>query len=385
VRPPEPPLHTDADAPWAMRPPPPDAGLDSIYLGPAELSREHSDTRTPGADDVEQALTERPWGLQTAREFLARQFPPIRYLYLDLVPAESVTVLMAAPNAGKTFLALEIGARVAAAAAAAGQRVVICEEEGAGAALQLRLRRALAAVGADEALLDRIGIAWNSQRSLLVGVDLASLIVECKGADLVILDSLAALCEDVDENDSKAMGQVARALQLLKSEARCGVLALHHMTKEAWKEGEVPTLRHMRGHSKLPGRVDAVLALTPGECDRDAVRFDVHCLKMRDGGERPQPRRMTVSMLGPAATVEMEVLDRTTERRSTKETQMVSDVLSVVKKAGEQGASKRWVERNVTGNATAIRRTIDALHADGLIEKNEDDRYVLSGGASDAS
>lgn len=232
--------------------------------------------------------------------FLARHFPPTEYLVDGLLPAHSLTVLMSGPNVGKTFLALDFVFRIAAR----GLKVYIKEQEGSGSAFQTRLRRAREFHGKVASESVRVSFRRNDF-SLLNRSDVDRLIERCQGFDLIILDSLSALAGDVDENDSKQMRAVAEALARIQESTGAAVLALHHMTKDAWRDGEIPTLRNMRGHGVLPGRADCALALVPGEEMAGAVRFTIYVVKQRDD-QRSPPRSTEVTLTGPAAIVEVE-------------------------------------------------------------------------------
>lgn len=335
------------------------------------------DRPEPGEDRPE-AEAAPSWGFATAADFLAREFPLMRWLYLDLVPAEAVTVLMAAPNAGKTFFALDVVAQVAVRAAAAGATVWIVEEEGTGAALQWRLSRALASVGIDlrhEAAL-RIHVSWNTGRNLLDVQHLALLAAECVGAELIMLDSLSALFGGVDENSSEDMAKVANSLHSLKVNTGSAVMALHHMAKAAWKEGETPRLEHMRGHGSLPGRADAVLALVPLESDEEEVRFELHCVKQRDGS-KPRPRRCSVTMKGPIANMAIEDKEAAPRVALTAKMQAIEmDVLSKIPVIAP-GVSKTFLENTIHGHrAQEIRRAVDRLTASGRSVQTPSGRYI---------
>lgn len=261
----------------------------------------------PGCDDVEPASH---WGLEWLEDFQDRLFPAPRWLYLDLVQAASVCIVLAPPNAGKTFLALEMGAQIVVGAIRQdhGQRLraVIVEEEGSGAALQRRLARAFAAAGGMPPR--SVKVAWNSGRNLLVEDDMRQLAAECMGAELIVLDSLSALCGGLDENDSRAMQAVATALRKLQVLTGASIVALHHTTKESWKPGEAPHQRHLRGHGTLAGRIDTAIALVALDSDEREVRFEVHVVKQRDA-EHAKPRQFAIGMRGPAAAVQITQVD----------------------------------------------------------------------------
>lgn len=326
-------------------------------------TKELSATLWPDKPDAF-AFAPSPWGFVSAADLLAEDIPDTRWLYRQMIPADSVSVIFAPPNAGKTFLALHICAEVAAAASKAGYRVAICEWEGTRKALQVRVRRACAAAGADPS---RIMISHNPARCLTNAEDLAALAKECHGVDLILLDSLsAAVGDELDENDGVAQGAAAKALMVLRMAAECAVLALHHMTKAAWKPGEKPTLASLRGHSKLHGRIDTAIGLLPNDGDASVVRFELHVVKQRES-EHGKPLRYEVSMQGLEATVTVEEID-TGEKADRKNDALVLTVLDFVREQGAQGASANYCEKNVRGKGTRIREALSSLHASGLIE-----------------
>jgi hypothetical protein len=332
-------------------------------------------SREPGEDDGEPS--EPPasvWRFCSATEFLTRKFPPPRWLYMDLVPAESVTVVMAAPNAGKTFFGMDVVAQVAAKAAVAGVRVCIVEEEGTGAALQWRLSRALASVGMSGSELIRV--AWNTGRSLRNKADLASLGKDCKGAELIMLDSLSALAGGINENDSEEMAQIAEAIHVLKTFTGSAIMVLHHMTKAAWKDGETPRLEHMRGHGALPGRADAVLALVPLESDEEAVNFELHCVKQRDGS-RPKARKFSIAMKGAVATCEIEDKGDPVRRAESIDA-LHARILAAM--AGKN-VSKNFLCNIIDGRRDKILKAVDVLENSGRIVQIRRGSYALTNGS----
>lgn len=266
-------------------------------------------TRGPPVEGTQRA----PLVAEPLDVFLARIFPPVEWLIPTLLPAHSVTVLMSGPNVGKTFLGIDFAFQ----AAAAGKRVLLVEMEGAGSAFQERLRRAREAAGGAP-LAGEVRVIFRPLGfSLLHKADLDALVAEASGIDLVVLDSLSALAGDVDENDSKEMRRLAEALELLKNATGSAVLALHHMTKEAWAPGEKPTLRNMRGHGVLPGRADAALALVPQDAHAGLLRFELHVVKQRDD-QKALPKIVEIIMTGDAAVVEMRDLDEVAEAAPRK-------------------------------------------------------------------
>ena len=304
------------------------------------------------------------WGFVSAAALLSEDIPDTRWLYRQLIPADSVTVVFSAPNAGKTFFGYHVISEIAAGAARAGYTVAILQYEGTRKALQTRLRRALRAAGADPA---RVAVSHNPPH-LITDVEAAGwLAKECHGVDLILIDSLAAAVGDeLDENDGVAQGKASASLKVIQMAAESAVAALSHMTKAAWAVGEKPTLASLRGHSKLHGRIDTALALVAGVSDASAVRFEIHSVKQRDA-EHGKPLRYEVSMMGEEASVTVEEID-TGDKAERKSDALLLTILDFIRDQGEVGASANYCEKNVRGKGTRIREALTALHASGLIE-----------------
>lgn len=308
-----------------------------------------------------------PWGLMPLSNFLAIQFAPADWLYQRFVPAKSTTIIIAAPNAGKTLLAIEIVAAVAARSTAQRPyKVVVIEEEGAGGAFQERLRMAFAARSVSAHA--NVRVTWNSGRSLLNRTDLNDLLTAIRGSDLVVFDSLSALSAGMDENASGEMALLANEVHRLQVESGAAILVLHHSTKEGWKPGEIPSLRQLRGHGALAGRADAVIALVSVPSAPGSVAFEVHNLKQRDG-ERAAPLRAEVQMAGDQWTFRMEPLGRPPSSAPAAKADPISELVPRVLEAipfEDSGASMKRADvqnlikkrkEHVNG---AITRLIDA-------------------------
>lgn len=241
----EPPLLTDADAPPGSEGTPPPTDSEAPNGAAADpLAR----LRTEGLDLV---------------ELLKVEVPPTRWLVEGLIQAEATTCFFGPPNSGKTFLVVEC----VALALAADARVLFFEEEGSVADIQQRLRRAAAAHGLSEEQMRNLTVLHSC------GIDLATnggtaRVLEIAARlrpHLIVLDSLAAMTGGVDENSTAEWGRIANTLNLIKVQTRAAVVPLHHMNKDAWEQGKVPTLRSLRGSGTLPGRLDVALAIVQGK------------------------------------------------------------------------------------------------------------------------
>ena len=275
-------------------------GLPPIQ-GIAEANDNSESALDPEMKTKKQLERLRTVGLSLA-EFLELQFPPKQYIIEGLVETDAVHVAIGPPNAGKTFLVVDIAIR----AAADGWRILFYEAEGSPAALQTRVRRTERAHPVT--VKENLRVIHNSTVDLSTAAGAERVIEQAiaHGAQLVIFDSLAAMSGSIDENDSAAMGNLANTLNEIKVAANVAVFVLHHTTKEAWKPDETPTLRHLRGHGVLAGRVDIAFAIAPIDTLVGEVSFNLHDLKQRDAARRPAPLRCTVTMTGDVAHFQIE-------------------------------------------------------------------------------
>jgi hypothetical protein len=265
-------------------------------------------SREPGSDDAPKY----PFNPIPMGEFLDKVIPPPEWLVPNLLQARTLTLLLAAPNAGKTFLALDMATQTAAQ----NKRVLIMEQEGTEGGFQTRLRRSAVAANLSREQKNLIEVDWNSGLSLLNSLHVEYLIewIRMKDIRLLILDSLAALAHGMDENSNTEMAAIAESLYRIKTSTEVTVLGLHHTVKSDWRPGKTPTLASGRGHGALYGRIDDALGLVAVDAPAGLVRFELHVLKMREGGKEP-PRLVEVLMTGEAATMTSEPLPGRTVSR----------------------------------------------------------------------
>lgn len=317
--------------------------------------------REPGSDDGEESP--RRFDAPPLSEFMDIECPQLAWLVGGLMPAGSLTVMVSPPNAGKTLLAFDWAAQVAAT----GRKVLVVEEEGGMRSCQERLRRAAEAADLVNGKMDNVLVAWNSGLSLLEPKDVTMLInyIRANHVELVVLDSISALTRGLDENDSKDMTILAEMLHAIKAETGCAVLALHHTTKESWKPGQTPSLASSRGHGALAARVDSMLALVPLAQQSGTVKLELHNIKQRDA-ERAQPREVEIQMTGTAAivsSVEMNpYLDRATIEESVAKVRAILPLmLKHIPEVGTIGIGHIELFRKVGKRDEISRRALQML------------------------
>ena len=244
-----------------------------------------------GADALEVLLStpvepERRYKLRTAAELAA--LPPLVWLVRGVLPAEGLAALFGASGSGKTFLALD-----AAAAIAEGRRwftyrvnaapVVYVGLEGeAGLSQRVQAWDRHHGRPAPEGLRFVVSQPFD----LLQPDDVAELAEACRGAGLVVVDTLNRAAPGVDENSSQDMGRIIEAAAALQRRIGGLVLLVHHAGKDATKG--------MRGHSSLHAALDAAI-----EVRRDGEAREWRIAKSKDGADAESiPFRLEVVTLG---------------------------------------------------------------------------------------
>jgi hypothetical protein len=209
----------------------------------------------------------------TAAELV--RLPAVRWRVRGVLPLEGIAAFYGPPSCGKSFLALDLLAAIAAGRDWFACRVkrapvlYIGLEGEAGIAQRVRAHQA------------RHGIA-DGMRFLLAPLDLrqpadrADIISAARAAGLaggvLCIDTLAASAPGMDENTSADMGEVVAALKALQAELGGLVLAVHHTGKDATKG--------LRGHSSLLGALDAAI-----EVARTDDRREWRTAKSKDGAD----------------------------------------------------------------------------------------------------
>jgi hypothetical protein len=227
----------------------------------------------PDLPDAEAAPRDRS-NLRLLTPNMCAAVPARSYVVKNLLAPAQIGCVFGAPGAGKSVIAPHVAYAVAQGCPVFGQRtkagrvLYVAAEDEAG--MQERIT----------ALRARMGDAPGFQ--LVVGLsslidpasgDLARLqqLVEEQRPSLIVIDTLAASCPGLKENESDSMGAaVAMARSLTKHGA--AVLLIHHSPKS----GDTP-----RGHSVLNGALDVSLHVTADDAAEGVIRGQLQ--KNRNG------------------------------------------------------------------------------------------------------
>jgi hypothetical protein len=178
--------------------------------------------------------------------------PPPVWRIKGVLPAAGVAAVFGASASGKTFLALDMAAAIAAGAPWFGLRVraapvlYVGLEGEAGIASRVKAMEK-ARSGGVPAGLQLILQPW----CVTTAQDVADLAAVAPRGGVVFIDTLNRAAPSADENSSRDMGAILEGAKTLARMTDGLVVWVHHSGKDAAKG--------MRGHSSLFAAMDAVL------------------------------------------------------------------------------------------------------------------------------
>lgn len=224
--------------------------------------------------------------LMSADELM--MLPPLQWLVRGVLPAAGVACLYGPSGSGKSFLAIDAAAHIAAGRWWFGHRVtqapvVYCALEG------------------EHGIAQRVH-AWKVRRgalpqslhfmaqpfALLEDAQALADAIKATGAGggVVVIDTLNRAASGIDENSGAEMGLVIDACKALQAAAGGLVLLVHHTGKDL--------TRGLRGHSSLHAALDAAIEVTRGDAGR---AWKV--AKSKEGeDEAAHPFRLEVETIG---------------------------------------------------------------------------------------
>lgn len=220
---------------------------------------------------------------------LRRLRPPTPLVH-GLLDLDSVALLYGPPGAGKSFVALDLGLRIATGTRWHGHQPVehgevlyIAAEGAHGVAARIDAWKAMTGTIIDPSRFTVLPVAVN-----LLDARHVAAIVDYVGdlaPVMVVIDTLARCAIGVEENSSRDMSIVVAALDQIRvaSGGAC-VLAVHHSGKNLDAGA--------RGHTALLGAADTVLRVTSTE---RILQLDQEKQKHHDLGHRQTYRLVTIA------------------------------------------------------------------------------------------
>lgn len=216
--------------------------------------------------------------------------PPVRWRVRGVLPVEGIGALFGPSGSGKSFLALDMLAAVAAGRPWFGCRVkaapvlyVALEgEAGISQRIQAHQEKHGPLAAGFRFMLQPLDIRKAADRADLVSAARAA----GYSGGVLALDTLNRAAPGADENDSAAMGEIIAATKALQAELGGLVLLVHHTGKDASKG--------LRGHSSLHAALDAAI-----EVSRTDDRREWTTAKSKDGNDdQGNPFRLEVVEIG---------------------------------------------------------------------------------------
>lgn len=193
--------------------------------------------------------------------------PPPTWLIHEMIVEDGLTVVYGDPGAGKSFISLDMGLRLAHGMEWHGREtkptgvVYIAGEGVRGLGKRIkgwRLKNGMDGVDAPFLLLPvAVELLDEEQRNKLIRtLDMA---VERAGFDigLIVIDTVSRALSGADENGQEAMGAFVKACDAIRRHAGASVIGVHHSGKD--KD------RGMRGSTVLLGACDASIRVSKDE------------------------------------------------------------------------------------------------------------------------
>lgn len=235
------------------------------------------------------------------KDLLQLEVPPMQWLVQDLIPAETINLLVAPPGTGKSLVCLDLAMSVVTDRLFLGRgcrsgTVLYLAAEDGWKRVHWRASDWVKAHGATGEQLDRfrvmpfsLQVATGNDDSVEAARDAWEQLyrtVDFFDPILIILDPFVELHEGLDENDAAQMSGLIRNLRKLVRGKDRAMIITHHDRKSI---GGEPGVYSGRGSSAIPGGVDGQYHLRAAEAAEDgdgegkpAKRIVLHVTKGRD-------------------------------------------------------------------------------------------------------
>lgn len=250
------------------------------------------------------------------RDGMANIRPP-SWLIKDLLPIEAYGMLVGAPGAFKSFVALDIALSVAAAGwahdllwdVADGGAVLYCAGEGrSGLANRVRAWEHVHTHGSPAqgfVLSDPVPSVHEDWEPFLE----AAWSLAPNGYKLVVIDTVGRSMQGANENSQEHASKLTARIEQVIKTFGCSVLALHHKGHGNHERG--------KGSMEFIGAPDTIATL-----DRsDGLSALLRVVKQKDGEEWEKPQLVTLAEISPAPGVKSLVPIRMTEARTVRSEQ----------------------------------------------------------------
>lgn len=265
--------------------------------------------------------------------------PPPSWLVPEMIPDKGLSLFYGPGDSYKTFLVLDIGL----ALAKAGKTVLYLAGEGGVGAYQ---RIAAWKLAHEVERLREFKVVrempWASDGGMLT-----EFLEENRKhrPDLIIVDTAARMMFGLNENDARDMGTLVMALDTIKRQFDCAVVAIHHTGKDVTKGA--------RGSDALLYATDAAFEV---QADVKIKAAAIHCRRQKDAKRRETP--WTFEGREVAGSLVFQPISASEHRRLTTADDEITPkkVGAVLVRLGARG-----LERAVTTHILALEMVEDGL------------------------
>ena len=223
------------------------------------------------------------------------QEPEPEWLIPNVLPTESIVLLYGESRSYKSFLSLDIALSIAAgvptfgATPIAGDTVYVAAEGPRSISRRRRpaWRLANQITGPIPFAMVKVAPSVSEPGQVIELIEQ----IKARGLKpkLIVFDTLTRMLAGLDENNTKDAGTLVEALELVKREFGCTVIAVHH----AGKDGT----RGARGSSRFFNDFDTVLEV---KAHRASKAVEVWVRKQKDAEESETPWTFEGKLVGPS-------------------------------------------------------------------------------------
>jgi hypothetical protein len=168
---------------------------------------------------------------------------PVEWLWPGRIPRGKLTLLIGDPGLGKSFLTLDIAARLSRSAtwpdgghAPAGDSVLLSAEDGLADTIRPRLDQLAADVTHIHALTAMREAGVERSFNLEIDLDRLGTVIEMTKATLVGIDPLSAYLGDRDSYKDSEIRGLLGPLVSLAERTRAAVIGIVHLTKDQQRQ-----------------------------------------------------------------------------------------------------------------------------------------------------
>ncbi|HQR09585.1 MAG TPA: AAA family ATPase [Gemmatales bacterium] len=299
----------------------------------------------------------------TAKRFVDIEPKPLEWLWLDYIPLGTITLLDGNPDLGKSFLTVDLAARVSRGWVMPDEQV--SKREPAGVILASAeddpartIRPRLEAAGAD--LTKVISMDMIDGRPLVLPDDLEHIerVIVFNGVKLLVFDPLFAfLTGKVDANKDHDIRRVLHQVKDMAERTQCAFLIVRHLNK---RTSDTEAIYRGGGSIGILGASRSILLLGPHPED-----VSMRVLARIKGNLSPQPAHLGFRFedfeLESIKTARLEWIG-----------EMDVDVSELLKHHGGKRSSpalenaKQWLAKHLENDAMPQTEIIDAAKRAGI-------------------